>query len=108
LDAGLSDHDRAVGRLVRRTLEEATYFVGMYVRWHEDAGWAHLRPEIKKLIPRPLSPIASLIRGKVRKTLQAQGTGRHSRDEIMAMGAADWDAVAAVLADRPFVLGDEP
>jgi hypothetical protein len=33
LDAGLSARDAAIGRLARRTLEEAMYFVGIYVRW---------------------------------------------------------------------------
>ncbi len=40
--------------------------------------------------------------------LRAQGTGRHSREEIYAQGKADLDAVATLLGDQPFMLGTEP
>ena len=44
----------------------------------------------------------------MRGTLDAQGTGRHTADEIDALGIADIDALAALLGDRPFFLGDRP
>jgi glutathione S-transferase len=49
-----------------------------------------------------------ILRRIQRKKLHAQGTGRHTFDEVMAMGIADWDAIAGVLGDQPFVLGDQP
>ena len=108
LDAGLTDLDRATARLVRRTLEEATYFLGLRLRWAEDAGWTVFAPEFKKLLPGAIRWFApGLIRGKVRKSLHAQGAGRHTADEVNQMLADDWRAIATILGDRPFLLGDQ-
>ncbi len=110
LDAKLTPGEHALGHLVRRTLEESTYFPMLATRWLEDENW----PEIQKLLL-PLMPpvIGSLIvngpiRGGVRKQVFAQGTGRHTREHIYALGCADVDAVAQVLGDKPFLLGDAP
>jgi glutathione S-transferase len=105
LDAGLSPRDAALARLTRRTIEEGFYFNLVYARWSLDDGFAAVRDELKKLVPGFVAP---LIRRAVRTKLDGQGTGRHSRDEVMAAGAADLDAVAELLADRPYLLGDRP
>jgi glutathione S-transferase len=108
LDAGLSAHDRAIGHAVRRMLEEGFYFVAVYLRWHEDEGYEVLTPEFKKMLPAPLRMIMPLIRRSVRKTLHKQGTSRHGREDVVAMGIADLAALAELLGDRPFLLGDQP
>ncbi len=105
LDAGLPARDAAIGHVVRRTLEEGTYFVSLYVRWRLAAGYAATRDELKKLVPGFVLPLVR--RGQVQK-LHEQGTGRHTTEEVMAIGAADLDAVAELLGDRPFLLGDAP
>lgn len=105
LDEGLSARDAAIGRLVRRTLEEAYYFIAMYARWKTDEGYAIQREEFKKFIPGFIIPF---IRRDILKKLHHQGTGRHSYDEVSQMGAGDLDAVAELLGDRPFLLGDKP
>jgi glutathione S-transferase len=104
LDHGLSAHDRALARFVRRTFEEAYYFVGLYSRWLTDEGYPHTRDEFKKFIPGLIVPL--IRRGQIKK-LDAQGTGRHSRDEVFAMGIGDLDALSELLADRPYLLGDQ-
>src|SRR5438105_448398 len=48
LDAGMSARDAAIARLVRRALEEAYYFIGLYTRWKTDDGYAVVRDEFKK------------------------------------------------------------
>lgn len=105
LDGGLSKHDASLAHLVRRTLEEATYFVGVYVRWGTDDGFGPIREEFKKLVPGMLIPF---IRRGIRKKLHAQGTGRHTVDEAIGLGAADFDACADLLGDKPFLFGDRP
>jgi glutathione S-transferase len=105
LDDGLPARDHAIARLVRRTLEEAYYFIGMYARWKTDEGYKIQREEFGKFIPKIIVP---LIRRDILKKLHHQGTGRHSYEEATAMGAADMDAVAELLGDRPFLLGDAP
>ncbi len=105
LDEGLSARDQAIARLVRRTLEEGYYFIGMYARWKTAEGYAIQREEFGKFIPKIIVP---LIRRDIVKKLHHQGTGRHSYEEASAMGAADLDAVAELLGDRPFLLGEAP
>ena len=108
LDAGLAPRDRALGRTVRRMLEEATYFAGMYFRWQMDEGFAVLAPEFKRMLPAPFRLLVPMIRRKTKKQLKLQGTGRHTPDEVAAMGAADLGAVAELLGDQDFLLGARP
>jgi len=105
LDDGLSPRDQAIARLVRRTLEEGYYFIGMYQRWKTDEGYKIQREEFGRFIPKIIVP---LIRRDILKKLHHQGTGRHSLEEATAMGAGDLDAIAELLGDRPFLLGDAP
>lgn len=105
LDGGLSPRDAALARMTRRAIEEGFYFHFVYLRWALDDGFAAVREEFKKLMP---GFVASLIRRELRKKLDGQGTGRHSHDEVMAMGAADFDAIAELLGDRPYFLGEAP
>lgn len=104
LDAGLAARDVALARVTRRTLEEATYFVGLMTRWKVDAGYTATRTEFKKFIP---GLVVGIVRRSQVKKLYLQGTGRHTSDEAMAMGAADFAAVAELLGDKPFFLGDK-
>jgi glutathione S-transferase len=105
LDAELSARDRAIGHLVRRTLEEGYYFVSIYLRWKTDEGFAVVRDAFKQFVPGIIIPF---VRRGIRKKLHGQGTGRHTFEEAMALGASDFDACAELLGDRPFLLGDKP
>ncbi|HUS29004.1 MAG TPA: glutathione S-transferase family protein [Kofleriaceae bacterium] len=105
LDAGIAPRDHAIARMVRRTIEEGYYFVGLYQRWSPDAGYELMKPAFKQFVPGLAIP---LVRRMMRKKLHEQGTGRHTYDEVMAIGAADLDALAELLGDRPFLLGDKP
>lgn len=105
LDTGLSASDRALGHVTRRALEEGYYFVSVYWRWKTDDGFAAVREVFKKFAP---GFVASFVRRDIRKKLHGQGTGRHTLEEAIALGTSDFDACAALLGDRPFLLGDQP
>jgi glutathione S-transferase len=105
LDGGLSPRDAAIARVTRRAIEEGFYFNLVYLRWELDDGFGAVREEFKKLLP---GFVVSLIRRHMRKKLDGQGTGRHTRDEVMAIGAADLDAIAELLGDGPFFFGEAP
>lgn len=108
LDAHLGVQERAQGRLVQRMLDEAYYFVAMYLRWGDDGATAVLRPEFVKVLPSFLRIAFPFIVRSVRGTLKTQGTGRHTPDEIVEMGKKDWDAFSVLLGDKPYILGDRP
>jgi glutathione S-transferase len=105
LDDGLGDRDRATGHLVRRTLEEAYYFAAVYGRWKPDDAYAVIREEFRRFLP---APVIWYVRRDIVKKLDAQGTGRHSFEEVCEFGARDLEACSEILGDKPFLLGDRP
>jgi glutathione S-transferase len=109
LDAGLDSQQLALGHLLRRTCEESLYFVLVYARWVDEAGWAVMRPALAAMLPAGWrAAIVPYARRATRRALHAQGYGRHTRDEIYAMGAADLAAIATMLAGRPFAVAARP
>lgn len=107
LDQGLDARARALARVVRRTLEEGTYWSLVHARWLDDAGWATYKPDFGAVLPPLARPALPLIRHQVRKSARAHGAGRHDSDTIYAMGAADLAAVAELITG-PFFFGPDP
>ena len=113
LDAGLSAHDLAASRALQSMLEEHLYFITYWRRWADPAGWAVAQPVVAGMlvqlgIPRFAAGLVSkLVRSQGIKTLYAQGTGRHSTQEINAMGVQLLTALSDWLGDRPYMLGDQ-
>jgi glutathione S-transferase len=109
LDGGLDAGQRAVGHLVRRTVEESLYFVLVYARWLDPAGWARMKPVFFGGVPPVVRDVvAALARRGVRRTLHYQGYGRHTPDEIYALGDADVEALAATIRPNGFAVADHP
>ena len=44
----------------------------------------------------------------MRGALHGQGLGRHSDDDVLALGTRSIDAIADFLGDRPFFFGPDP
>jgi glutathione S-transferase len=60
-------------------------------------------------MPFPVRPVmVALIRRGLRKAMYAQGTGRHSKSEIVRLGTRGIDAIAAYLGEKPYFMGSEP
>ena len=109
LDSALSELQRAQGHLLRRVCEESLFFVLGYTRWLDDDFWPILKAAaFGKLPPVLRDIIPALVRRHIRKTLYAQGYGRHTKEEIYALGAADLTAIAASLSQTRFAVCDEP
>jgi glutathione S-transferase len=109
LDGQLGAVDRAVATAFQRLLEEDLYWALVYTRWGTDAGWALTRPAFFGALPPPLRWIVPpLARRGVLAQLRGHGMGRHGADEIHAIGCRDITAVATFLADKPFLLGEQP
>ncbi len=109
LDAYLTPVEKAQSHALQRMIEERLIVVLAYARWIEPENWAKLRPAFFGSMPFPLRLfMPELIRKRVRQSFIAQGTGRHTREEIYAFGAADLDAMSMLLGDKPFFFGDRP
>jgi glutathione S-transferase len=109
LDARLSKEDVAQGHMLRRMLEESTYWHIVHERWAREEGWRSYKPIFMAIFP----PVAGqamvpMIRRKVLKSLHAHGLGRHRAEEILELGKADVSAVAMMLGDKPFLFGEHP
>jgi glutathione S-transferase len=108
-DKGLGERERAQAHAFCRMLEERTYWIEVYNRWLEPEHFALLKAAFFAKLPPVVGPIVTrLIQRKVRRSLLAQGVGRHAAEERARMGAADVAAVAAELGDKPFFMGAEP
>lgn len=108
-DAGYSARERALAWAVEKMLEEHLYFAVVHARWAIVANFERGPARFFAAVPAPLRPLVkALVRRKVRGSLYAQGIGRHSQAEIETLGCRDIDALAALLGDQPYLLGDTP
>ena len=108
LDGPLSDQQRAVSLAFRRMLDEHLYWVGVYFRWFDEPGWSVVRQTFFSRIQWPLRPLMVMMgRRKIASALRAQGTGRHSPDEICRLGFEDLQALSRLLAHDTYFFGTE-
>ena len=109
LDRHLSPAAAARAHLVRRTIEEGTYFSGLWLRWGRDDAWPVQRDTFAAFMPPVVRwVLPGILRRRMRGVLVAQGTGRHEPEVIESLAKADFDAFAAALGDDPFFGGDRP
>lgn len=103
LDGGLDPRQRACSHAFRRMLDEHLYWVAVYSRWMEEAGWKTVRETFFASMPALVRPVATtLAHRQVAAALHAQGLGRHSREDIYAAGVRDVMALSAFLGDDTF------
>jgi len=108
-DAGLTSEQRAAAWAAEKMCEEHLYFALVATRWLDDANFAKGPAQFFKAVPMPLRPIVqSLIRRRVKKTLTLQGFGRHTGAERDAFAIADINALASLLGDKDFLMGEKP
>lgn len=103
----LSDSENALGRAAQVMLEENTWWAVQHHRWIDAFN------EYKKLAQPQGAGIKSNIeikmgQRKIRSILDHHGIGRHSKDDIYAIGAKDLKALSAILGDKAYLLGETP
>jgi glutathione S-transferase len=109
VDLHLSAEEKALGHAIKRMLEEGLYFISSYSRWVEDKGFKLYSAELFADMPALLKVvIPNMVRKKVMKALYAQGTARHSPQELYGLGARDVQSFSALLGDKDFLFGDRP
>jgi glutathione S-transferase len=109
LDQHLTSEERARGLALQRLVEDHMYFATAWLRWSDAESWSHVRAVFKSLVPPVIGPLILLkIRRGFLKALWSQGTGRHTRDEIIQFAKEDLTALSVLLEEKPYFLGDRP
>jgi glutathione S-transferase len=109
LDRGLDAEQRAIAWAFEKMLEDHLYWAVVHERWMDDANFDKGPRTFFRRIPSPLRPfLVPMIRRQVRRALHGQGMGRHSPEEIVALGTRSIDATADFLGTKPFLMGSEP
>jgi glutathione S-transferase len=108
-DRGLDAAQKATGWAFEKMIEDNLYWVIVHDRWMNDANFRKGPIRFFDRVPAPIRPlVVAMIRRKVRSALYGHGLGRHSNDEILALGSRSIDAIADFLGDKPFFFGAEP
>jgi glutathione S-transferase len=109
LDQDLDARTAATGHVLRRMVEESTFFAVAHIRWSRDEPFEYLRRFFIKFMPPVIGPVMiKMIRKRLLAAMRAQGTGRHSEAEIIRLMEADIDALSTALGEQPYFLGKEP
>lgn len=109
LDGGRPPHELAGHLALTRLIEEHLYWAVLYTRWIDEAGWPVTREAFFGALRWPLRALVPVVaRRGIRAELHGHGMGRHAPEDIMALGRADIDALAATLGDRPYFGGERP
>jgi len=108
LDAHLDARQQALAVSVQRMLEEHYHQCFEHQLFFGRGGEARLQ-EFAASMPIPLRwLVPTVLKRAFGKQLYARGMGRHSEDVIIAQGKSDLDALAELLGDQRYLLGDRP
>ncbi|MEQ1548123.1 MAG: glutathione S-transferase family protein [Chakrabartia sp.] len=108
-DAHLTAEQKGMAVAIQRLIDENLYWVMVNDRWNTPENWPILKSTVLGNIPAPFRHImAPFARRGVLKQLKGHGMGCHSAVEIAAIGARDIGALAAILGEKPWFLGDLP
>jgi glutathione S-transferase len=109
LDGKLDEVQRAQGLVITRLFEEHLYWAVLHDRWISATGWELTRQAFFGGLSWPLRAIVPLVaRRGMRAELRGHGMGRHLPEQIHALGVADVDALATLLGDKTYFLGEQP
>jgi glutathione S-transferase len=108
-DAHLNAEQRGTTVAIQRLVEEHLYWAMVYDRWQRDDNWPILKGSVLGDIPAPIRALlAPIARRGVRKQLEGHGMGLHTPDEISQLAKTNIDALAGILGDSNWYLGDKP
>lgn len=108
-EAGLTPVESATAWALERMLEDHTYWLVLHERWMDDVNFERGPKRFFDGIPLPARPIVSaIIRRKLKRSLQLHGLGRHCDADRMSLAQGDFDAMATLLGDKPYLFGDTP
>jgi glutathione S-transferase len=108
-DAGLSARDRATAWSVEKMVEDHLYWALLDLRWTNRANFERGIATMFDVLPAPARPLARrIMRRRTIARTRGHGMGRNSRDDIEQLAIRDLDSIAAILADKPYLIGEQP
>ena len=103
---GYSRDVLGAGWALEKFCEDHLYWLIVRSRWMNDVNFDKGPRQFFKDVPAPLRGLViGMIRGRLRKTLLAQGLGRHSDAEIKMLATRDITALSDFLGEKDYVLG---
>jgi glutathione S-transferase len=109
LDSGFSAEQRARAWAIERLLEDQLYWAMVYLRWAVDENFNKGPSHFFDRLPDDVQQSArQKQRDAVLGYLRAQGLGRHTLEEITRLSELGYTALAELLGDKPYLLGDRP
>lgn len=108
-DLGFTAAQRAAAWTFEKMAEDQLYWVVLHDRWMIDGNFRKGPARFFDNVPKPVRPlVTAVMRRRMRAALNAHGLGRHSPEDIAALGARSINAIADFLGDKPFFMGREP
>lgn len=108
-DEGLSEQDRAIAWSVEKMAEEHLYWTVVHTRWANQENFDKGPRVFFDDVPFPMRPLVVwMVRRSVAKSMYGHGMGRHTQAEIEQLAYRDLDAIAKILADKPWLMGQTP
>jgi glutathione S-transferase len=107
-DAVLDARQKAVSLAAEKLMEEPFYWAIVYARWVEPQNWPITSEAFFAKLPwlmRVVGPIVA--QRRIRRSLHAQGFGRHSPAEIRKIATAILRSLSEMIGDQPFLMGDK-
>ena len=109
LDSKLTDKEKSIAYLLGKSLDENLCWYLVYSRWASNDTWSYIKKAYFSSMPFPLSIIVPTVaRKEVLKTLYKQGTGRHSKKQVLALTERTLSALSLTLGDKEYFFGNEP
>jgi glutathione S-transferase len=107
-DADLSPEQRAQSWAIEKMCEDHLFWIVAQHRWRDDENFARgIGTFFDKAVPGPMRGFAKWkTRHDIGKRFQLQGVGRFDAAEIAALGGRDVEALADLLGDKPYLMGD--
>lgn len=108
-DAGLDAAEVATAWAFEKMFEDHAYWSVLHARWMDDENFDRGPRTYFQQLPMPLRLIVPRAARRALKTqIKGHGMGRHTDEEIVALGTRSLDAAAGFLGDKPFMMGDGP
>lgn len=109
----LNDHltpkEKAISRAIQSLCEDHFYWPSFYGRWVDPRNWPQTKHILFSKLPWWLRHfVAYRIRQRSIKAFRHTKFGRHTRDEIYALGCQDVDALVNYLGSNEYIMGHTP